>query len=165
MDADITINIGALLPADEMKVMRVPWLDERTDGLVCATVAAVAQTHPQCIAAILFGSVARHDERPLTDGEPSDVDVLLLFDIGSALRRFPQRLTRSIYQAIGRALDAYLYSPREVQTVIGDLNVTGWDPAFVGNVARDGLLLWSRGPLPDALAAVAARGGGYVVTA
>src|SRR5690349_630160 len=123
MDTDITMDTGALLPADDVRVMRVPWLDERTAGLVCATIAAVAQAHPQCVAAILIGSVARHDERPLTDGEPSDVDVLLLFDVGSAVRRFPQQLTRSIYQAIGRALESDLYPPREVQTVIGDLTV------------------------------------------
>ncbi len=29
-----------------------------------------------------------------------------------------------------------------------------WDTTFVANVARDGLLLWARGPLPAPLSAV-----------
>jgi predicted nucleotidyltransferase len=43
----------------------VPWLDERTAGLVRAITATVARRHPDLWAIILYGSVARHDERPL----------------------------------------------------------------------------------------------------
>lgn len=39
--------------------------------------------------------------------------------------------------------------------VVHDL--ADWDEMFVENVARDGLLLWARGPLPDVLAPVAER--------
>jgi predicted nucleotidyltransferase len=151
------VDPRASVPPEQPKVLRVPWLDVRTAGLLRATVATIAETHSQLVAAILFGSVARHDERPLTDCAPSDVDLLLLFNLGPAQVRIPEALSRSVYQAIGRALDAYLYPPREVKTVLAAYDLADWDPAFVENVARDGLLLWLRGPLPDALAPVMTR--------
>src|SRR5260370_34127732 len=131
------------LLSDEPTIALVPWLDERTAGLVRAMVAAVAQRHPEFRAAILYGSVARHDERPLADPEPSDVDLLLLFDVplGQADIRFP--LYRAIFASIGLARQRYLYPPREVQPTPVPSDLRAWDTTFVENAARDGLLLWA----------------------
>jgi predicted nucleotidyltransferase len=143
--------------SEEPAVTLVPWLDECTAGLVRAMVAAVAERHPEFRAAILYGSVARHDERPLADPEPSDVDVLLLFDVPSGQADIPFSLYRAIFASIGLARQRYLYPPREVQPIPVASDLRAWDTAFVENVARDGLLLWARGPLPPCLAPVAAR--------
>lgn len=62
----------------------VPWLDEKTAELVAAIVAVVAAERPEVQAAILFGSVARNEERPLDDSHPSDVDLLLMVTPDSA---------------------------------------------------------------------------------
>ncbi len=36
-------------------------------------------------------------------------------------------------------------------------DLADWDLTFVESVARDGILLWARGPLPSSLADVASR--------
>jgi hypothetical protein len=148
-------EIGQL--SKEPAVALVPWLDECTAGLVRAMVIAVAQRHPEFRAAILYGSVARHDERPLADPEPSDVDLLLLFEVPLGQADIPFPLYRAIFASIGQARQRYLYPPREVQPIPVASDLRAWDTAFVENVARDGLLLWARGPLPPCLAPVAAR--------
>jgi predicted nucleotidyltransferase len=58
----------------------IPWLDRETAAAVADIVWSAAREHPEVQAAILFGSVARHEERPLDDAQPSDVDVLLVID-------------------------------------------------------------------------------------
>jgi predicted nucleotidyltransferase len=146
---------GQLPSEDEVPV--VPWLDQETAGLARAITVAVAQEHPEVVGIILFGSVARHDERPLSDSEPSDVDLLLLFDAGPGRERLPEDKALAIYATIGRALDRYSDAPREVQTLLAVRDLRDWDPLFVENVAREGILLWARGPLPGPLDAVAAR--------
>lgn len=144
-------------PPAEPAIALVPWLDERTSGLVRSIVASVAECHPEFRAAILYGSVARREERPLADPEPSDVDVLLLFDVTPGQVDIPFPLYRAIFASIGEARQRYLYPPREVQALPVPSDLRGWDPAFVENVARDGVLLWARQPLPPRLAPVAAR--------
>jgi predicted nucleotidyltransferase len=141
----------------EQDIPVVPWLDARTAGLVRAITNAVAREHPALLAVILFGSVARHDERPLDDSEPSDVDLLLLFRTMQGQERVPEETALAVYATMGRALDRFLYPPREVQTILTTEGLQGWDPLFIENVAREGILLWSRGPLPQALEAVAQR--------
>ncbi len=141
----------------ESDIPVVPWLDERTAGLVRAITATVAHRHPDLRAVILYGSVARHEERSLDDTEPSDVDLLLLFDLEPGINRLPRDRTIAVFESVGLARDRYLYTPREVQIMLAVRDLADWDPAFVANVARDGLLLWSRGPLPAPLAAVEAR--------
>src|SRR5437868_7910515 len=59
---------------------RLPRLDRETDELLQDVVATLEQAFPDLLAIILFGSVPRHEERPLDDAETSDVDVLALFD-------------------------------------------------------------------------------------
>ena len=57
------------------------WLDEATSALVEDTVCMLIKRHANILlAVILFGSVARHEERPLDDSCPSDVDLLAIFD-------------------------------------------------------------------------------------
>jgi hypothetical protein len=46
-----------------------------------------------------------------------------------------------------------------VQITIADRDLADWDPLFVANVARDGILLWARGPLRASLTPVAERAG------
>src|SRR5271165_492294 len=58
----------------------IPWLDQETAAGVVDIVQSVAEQHPEALAVILFGSVARREERPLDDPEPSDVDLLVLVD-------------------------------------------------------------------------------------
>lgn len=144
-------------PAEEQTIPAPPWLDVETTALARAIVATVASQHSHLRAAILYGSIARHDERPLTDVRPSDVDVLLLFDLDPGQEHFTAEQHDAIFHSIGLARDRHLWTTREVQVMwaVGDLE--DWDPTFVENVARDGLLLWARGPLPIPLAAVAER--------
>jgi predicted nucleotidyltransferase len=141
----------------EAEIASVPWLDERTTRLVRATITVIAHEHPELIAAILFGSIARHDERPLTDAEPSDVDLLLLFDARAGTTRLSADKLLAICASAGRALDCAADAPRDVQIIPATWALAEWDGAFAENVAHDGILLWARGPLPLSLAAVAAR--------
>ena len=55
-----------------MKMAPVPaWLDEATSALVKETVSMLIKRHSNILlAVILFGSVARHEERPLDDSCP-----------------------------------------------------------------------------------------------
>lgn len=133
------------------------WLDYETSDLVRAITSSVAHRHPDVRAVILYGSVARHEERPLDDPEPSDVDILLLFDLEAGLAQLPYERDLAISRSIGLARDLYLGTPREVQVMIAVRDLADWDPTFVANVARDGILLWARGPLPSPLASVASR--------
>ncbi|HST90486.1 MAG TPA: nucleotidyltransferase domain-containing protein [Ktedonobacterales bacterium] len=141
-------------PGDGFAITVVPWLDERSAGLVRTTIATIARRHPELRAAILYGSVARHEERPLDDPEPSDVDLLLIVEPWGGARRIPLEQSLAIYAAAGDALDGYLYPPRDVQVLLATPDLAGWDAAFVANVAREGILLWARAPLPAALAAI-----------
>jgi predicted nucleotidyltransferase len=74
----------------------VPWLDDQTAALVHAIAASVARRHPDLRAGILYGSVARHEERPLTDSEPSDVDLLLLVE-----EYLSEKRLRALYHTVG----------------------------------------------------------------
>jgi len=141
----------------EQDIRPPAWLEDETAVLVRAIVASVARQHPELVAAILFGSVARHDERPLTDDEPSDVDLLLLFDLGLDTERISLDKTLAICESIGQATDRHREAPREVQTVLTVRDMRGWDPLFVEHVASEGLVLWARGSLPGRLASLADR--------
>jgi len=134
-----------------------PWLDARSAALAHAIAGAVGEHH-EVQAAILFGSVARHDERPLEDDEPSDVDLLILADPGVGRSRLSVEQQLAIYETVGRMRRQYGDTPREVQVTLTEASLADWDATFIENVARDGVLLWARGPLPASLARLAARG-------
>jgi predicted nucleotidyltransferase len=138
----------------------IPWLDPASAAAVIDITRSLAAHHPEALAVILFGSVARYKERPLDDPQPSDVDLLLLLD-ASALNPHASRLTReqelALHHTIGQA-DWRQRSPREVKVLFVYRDLEHWDDQFIENVARDGILLWSRGPLPAPLAVIAERG-------
>jgi hypothetical protein len=62
------------MPADRRRdgVSLPPWLDALTGALVRDILVTLPGRYPDLLAVVLFGSVARHEERPLSDPEPSD---------------------------------------------------------------------------------------------
>jgi predicted nucleotidyltransferase len=138
------------------------WLDAQTAAAVADITQSVAERHPEFQAVTLFGSVARREERPLDDPQPSDVDLLLVLD-ATALDSTATRLTReqdlALIHTLGEANYRHRAAPREIKTLFIYRDLMNWDPMFIENVARDGLLLWSRGPgsLPAAFAPIAGR--------
>jgi hypothetical protein len=157
---------------DETTIPTIPWLEPSTNTHLRRLVALAVSENADVDAVILFGSAARkggREMRPVTDPSPSDVDVLFLMRPGNAARASSlgcaplEPITLAQHTAISRAVMEALptlvdSSLRHVQTVLADAAFTGWDPSFVEAVARAGILLWSRGPLPAGLGAVAARG-------
>ncbi len=89
---------------------RLPWLDNQTAAEVDAIVEALASTQPEVLAVIVFGSMARHDERPLTNPEPSDVDLLIVVTPGLA-----EEAAVAIHDTIGMAGQPFGYTPRTIE--------------------------------------------------
>src|SRR5438132_1488106 len=56
------------------------WLDSETRDLIKDVIAVLSERHPDLLVVILYGSVARHEERPLDMPDPSDVDLLAILD-------------------------------------------------------------------------------------
>ena len=137
---------------------RLPWLDKGTAELLTAIAADLANGHPEVVALILFGSVARHEQRCITHRWPSDVDLLALVDSGMEGDPLPLSVMIALHHTIGEREYAHPVPALSMQAILAHYNLAGWDDSFTSNVARDGVLLWARGPLPDALAPVAARG-------
>jgi len=162
-------------PPDEEGLPLVPWLDAGTARCLCRIVALIARDAPDARAAIMFGSVARREARSLADPHPSDVDLLVLFASpsggpGASAQRngdaaqadaphggLTARQHHILSWAVVRAMAAFPEAARDVQVTGAQTHFAGWDPQFVEHVARDGILLWARGPLPSALAPVSAR--------
>ena len=135
-----------------MKTAPIPaWLDEATAALVEETVNLLIKRHADILlAVILFGSVARHEERPPDDSSPSDVDLLAIFDTTD---RLVQPYREDIFATIIDACALHLDAPREVNVLLSDRTMQTWDAMFLDSIARDGILLYARGPLPAQLAA------------
>ena len=135
-----------------MKMAPIPaWLDDATAALVEETVNLLIKRHADILlAVILFGSIARHEERSPEDTYPSDVDLLAIFDTTDRLVR-PYR--EDIFATIIDACALHLDAPREVNVLLSDRRMQTWDSMFLDNVARDGILLYARGSLPAPLAA------------
>jgi predicted nucleotidyltransferase len=139
------------------QVPTIPWLDAATAAGVVDIVQSLAIAHPEALAVILFGSLARHEERPLDDPQPSDVDLLLVLD-AAAVVAGAHRLSRDQELALHRTIidaDCRQQSPREIKVLFAYRGLERWDEAFLENVAHDGILLWARNPL-QALQALAA---------
>ena len=135
-----------------MKMAPIPaWLDDATFALVEETVRMLIKRHANILlAVILFGSIARHEERPPEDASPSDVDLLAIFDTTDRLVR-PYR--EDIFATIIDACALHLDAPREVNVLLSDRTMQNWDSMFLDNLARDGILLYVRDSLPAPLAA------------
>ncbi len=134
---------------DELKLVErvhaiVPWLDPKTSALLAAIVGVVAAKHPEVQAATLFGSAARHEERPLEDPHPSDVDVLLLVRPDPVRQRLPYAQQLALWESIGEVQCRHRDAPREIEVTLVESTLADWDELFVANVARGGILLWAR---------------------
>lgn len=127
------------------------WLDRATRTLVEDIIGLLSERHPDLLAVILYGSVARHEERPLDVSHPSDVDLLVVFDNEDTLLAVHQGDTLS--HTLGLAYTRHLDAPREVQVQFASRTLEEWDPTFIANVLRDGIILYARGSLPAPFAA------------
>jgi predicted nucleotidyltransferase len=150
------MGTGMTLP----NIPLIPWLDPETAADVVDIITSLVTQHPEVVGVILFGSVARRESRPVDDPQPSDVDLLLLLD-PRALHPSAYHLTSeqelALTHTIGEADYRHRTAPREVQVLFMDQDLGRWDSLFIENVARDGILLWARGPLPTPLAPVEER--------
>jgi len=144
MPEEPTRSIGDAIP---------PCLDVETSALVEDMVMTLTRERPDAQAVILYGSMARHDERPLDDPHPSDVDLLAVFDTDD--ERVALHEGAALFGILGKAYDRHVEAPRDVKVMFASRTLGEWDPTFVAAVARDGIVLWTRGPLPAPLAAVA----------
>jgi predicted nucleotidyltransferase len=157
---ETTIESASSTAIGRLSVTPIPWLDAETAAAVADITRSVAEQHPEVQAVILFGSVARREERPIDDPKPSDVDLLLVLD-AAALDPTATRLTHeqdlALTHTIGEADYRHRAAPREVKTLFIYRDLTNWDPMFIEKVVRDGLLLWSRGPLPAAFVPIVLR--------
>lgn len=119
------------------------WLDEATQALVRDLIATLIARHKeQIVAILLYGSVARHDERPLDDPYPSDVDMLVIFRTADRHAPFDWHIDATLGDAYRRHLDA----PREVNLMFGTQTLDEWDPTYIENVLRDGIVLYGAVP-------------------
>jgi predicted nucleotidyltransferase len=158
MGADM--NRNRTLPSSPISVPPIWWLDPQSAAGVADIAHSLALHHPEVQAVILFGSVARREEHPLEDPEPSDIDLLVVLDadtVEPGTERLSHERELALRATIGEA-DYRQRSPREINVFFLYRNLAGWDELFLENVARDGLLLWARGPLPEALAPIERRG-------
>lgn len=126
-------------------------LDKETRALIEDIVSLLAERHTDLLAVILYGSVARNEDRPLGVFNPSDVDLLAVFDSDDPLLAVHQGDTLS--HTLGLAYTHHLDAPRDVQVMFASRTLQEWDPTFIVNVARDGIVLFTRGPLPTPFAA------------
>jgi predicted nucleotidyltransferase len=127
------------------------WFDKATHALVEDIIDLLSERHPDLLAVILYGSVARHEERPLGTFNPSDVDLLAVFDSDDPLLDVHQG--DSLSYTLGLAYNRHLDAPREVQVLFASRSLQEWDPTFIANVSRDGIILYRRGLLPAPFAA------------
>ena len=127
------------------------WLDRATRALVEDIIGLLSERHPDLLAIILYGSVARHEERALDAFDSSDVDLLAVFDSDDPLVDVHQG--DSLSHTLGLAYTRHLDAPREVHVLFTSRSLQEWDPTFIANVSRDGILLYKRGPLPAPFAA------------
>jgi hypothetical protein len=78
------------------------------------------------------------------------VDLLAIFDKTDRLVK-PYR--EGTFATIIDAYALHLDGPREVNVLLSDQTMQTWDSMFLENLARDGVLLFTRGSLPAPLAA------------
>jgi predicted nucleotidyltransferase len=127
------------------------WLDSETRDLLKDVIGVLSERHPDLVAVILYGSVARHEERPLDAPNPSDVDLLAVLDSDDPHVALDQG--DALFHTLGLAYNRHLDVPREVQVMFSSRTLQEWDPTFIANVMRDGIVLFTRGSLPAPFAA------------
>jgi len=120
------------------------WLDSKTRALIKDIIDLLAERHPDLVAVILYGSAARHEERSLDAPNPSDVDLLAILDSDDP--HIDLYLGDALFHTLGLAYTRHLDAPHEVQVQFASRTLREWDPTFIANVARDGIVLFTRGP-------------------
>ena len=150
-----------IVTADESvttaELSRVFGLDQETAAYIHYVTQQIAQTVPHALVAILFGSVARYSARPLTDPCPSDVDILVVCSAEGDQEEVSSEQHAALSRAVVSGYEAYPITPRDVEVLGALTHFKGWDEKFVANVAREGVVLWARGPLPEALSPLSKR--------
>lgn len=126
-------------------------LDRATRALVKDIISTLAERHSDLLAVILFGSVARREERPLDVPDPSDVDLLAVLDSDDPHVYYRQG--DALSHSLGLAYTRHIDAPREVKVMFTSRTMQEWDPTFIENVKRDGIVLFARGQLPAPLVA------------
>jgi len=141
-------------------VIDIPWLDDETRALVRDLITSLISVHPDLLGVIVYGSVARHTERPLTEPDPSDVDLLAFYDTEDEHIMINPSFDVTLvhYQTVGRHLDA----PREVSLLPVSRNLKEWDETFVAHIAKDGIALYIRDQLPALVHACTSRAIGTI---
>ncbi len=120
------------------------WLEPETSAYVKNIIDALASRHADLIQSIiLYGSIARHDERPIDDPHPNYVDLLVVWKSNERDDTAESLVNATLSEAFHRHLDA----PREVNILYGTPSMRTWDPMFPENVIRDGIPLY--GPMLD----------------
>jgi predicted nucleotidyltransferase len=127
------------------------WLDRATQALVEDIIGLLSERHPDLLAVILYGSIARHEERPFDVPDPSDVDLLAVLDSDDPHVALDQG--DALSHTLGLAYNRHLDAPREVQVMFASRTLQEWDPTFIANVMRDGIILYASKPLPAPFAA------------
>lgn len=144
---------GHLAAAEQIEegLAKLPsWLDHETSSLVNEMVELLVERHPSILAIILYGSIARHEERGLDEPDPSDVDILVVIDAED--RRGVRMVKTSLFRTLGMAEMHHLQAPREVNVMFSSRTSEEWDSTFIENVKRDGIILYQRASLPAAFA-------------
>jgi len=131
------------------------WLDSATSALVGDMIDTLTNQRSDVLAIILYGSIARHDERPLNDPSASDVDLLVVFNAEDEAIAIHQG--EELFRILGMAYDRHVDSVRDVKVMFASRTLREWDATFVASVAQDGLVLWASDPLPPSLANVRHR--------
>lgn len=135
-----------------MEVQPIPiWLDSETRSLIEDIIKILSERHHDLLAIILYGSVARHEERSLDTFHPSDVDLLVILDSDDSLGAIRQG--DDLSHTLGLAYNRHLDAPRDVNVMFASRTLQDWDPTFIANVKRDGILLFAQGTLPAPFAA------------
>src|SRR5258708_16194314 len=102
------------------------WLDNASSAVVEETLSMLIKRHANILlAVILFGSIARHEERPLDDSCPSDVDLLAIFDTTDRLVK-PYR--QDIFLTIIDACALHLAAPRHLTLLLSTPPMHTWPP-------------------------------------
>ena len=131
---------------------RLPsWLDQETSALIGEMIDLLASRYPELLAVILYGSVARHEERAIEAPDSSDVDLLAVFDRDEL--NLTGREREAFFLTLSPAYSHHLEAPRDIQFMLASRTLQEWDPTFVANVRRDGVILYQRGVLPMSLTA------------
>ena len=109
------------------ELSRVFGLDQETAAYIRYVTLQIAQTVPHALAALLFGSVARHNARPLTDPCPSDVDVLVVCSPEGDQEEVSSEQHAALSRAVVSGYEAYPNTLRDVEILGALTHFMGWD--------------------------------------